>query len=343
MSKDTTKGTKKVKVDKKSAAVKPSKFSTSTGDEAGTLKGIVSAQTKGKASFIMYSMDVKLEGKNVCRLLDPMKQNHGSTPNIGGGPALQGPVIVIDASALGEDQVEACNKVEEKKVTDHEKGAQDAGMLQGDYDSIRETCAQEDAIVTFRDTNPACLDHLADGVESKGHDVLTKTFEASNLAPEHEHLAGLVSTMSEKPPPGQLTMFPEEQLFERNGANLTGDYDMMDMMNGDGTRIAGESADDFIIRDALNDGLPDTAAGHRDRIMHGCQSEYGSFLAEHSDEAPIPSLFKPEAPLTAFEPDGSVYRLETKEDVLNYYKCKGSGTPKEWNLEDKATGKKVTI
>jgi uncharacterized protein DUF4150 len=29
-----------------------------------------------ECEFMMYSFDVKFEGKNVCRLADPMFQNH---------------------------------------------------------------------------------------------------------------------------------------------------------------------------------------------------------------------------------------------------------------------------
>jgi hypothetical protein len=69
---DTAKGTKKVKCDGESVCVKDSNFSTSTGDEAGSLGGIVSSKTKGKAEFVNFSFDVKFEGKNVARAFDLM-------------------------------------------------------------------------------------------------------------------------------------------------------------------------------------------------------------------------------------------------------------------------------
>lgn len=80
-SSDLSKGSKKVKFDGKSVVLKSSKISTSTGDEAGTLKGLISNKTKGKAQFQAYSFDVKVEGKNVCRLSDPTMQNMGSPAN----------------------------------------------------------------------------------------------------------------------------------------------------------------------------------------------------------------------------------------------------------------------
>ena len=72
---DTKKGSKKVKTDGKMAMVKGANYKKTTGDEAGVQKGIISSKTKEKAEFMMYSFDVKFEGKNVCRLGDPMFHN----------------------------------------------------------------------------------------------------------------------------------------------------------------------------------------------------------------------------------------------------------------------------
>src|SRR5688572_2334909 len=78
---DTAKGSKTVTVGGNPLMLNGSNFSTSTGDEAGAAGGIVSGGTKGKAEFVNYSFDVKIEGKNVCRLGDMMVQNKGSSPN----------------------------------------------------------------------------------------------------------------------------------------------------------------------------------------------------------------------------------------------------------------------
>ena len=72
---DTSKGPKSVKTDGQMPMVKGAQYSTSTGDEAGTAKGIMSSTTKGVCEFMMYSFDVKFEGKNVCRLGDPLFHN----------------------------------------------------------------------------------------------------------------------------------------------------------------------------------------------------------------------------------------------------------------------------
>lgn len=96
MSSDTDKGTKKVKCDGNPVCVKDSNFKMSTGDEPGTAGGIISGKTKGKAEFVLYSFDVKFEGKNVCRAFDLMLHNDKNTPPF---PVLQGPIIT-----MGEDK-----------------------------------------------------------------------------------------------------------------------------------------------------------------------------------------------------------------------------------------------
>ena len=74
-SSDTTKGPKTVKTDGQMPMVKGAQYSRSMGDEPGTLKGVVSSDQMGVCEFMMYSPDVKFEGKNVCRLGDPLFHN----------------------------------------------------------------------------------------------------------------------------------------------------------------------------------------------------------------------------------------------------------------------------
>lgn len=75
MSSDTSNGSKAVKVEGRMPMVKGAKYSQSTGDEAGSAGGVISSSTKGEAEFMMYSFNVKFEGKNVCRLGDPLFHN----------------------------------------------------------------------------------------------------------------------------------------------------------------------------------------------------------------------------------------------------------------------------
>lgn len=85
MASDLKKGSKKVKFDGgKSAAIKGSEFSRCSGDEAGTAGGVKSSTNMKEATWILYSFDVKIEGKNACRLSDKMMMNHGNTACLAG-------------------------------------------------------------------------------------------------------------------------------------------------------------------------------------------------------------------------------------------------------------------
>lgn len=97
MSSDLKKGTKTVKVDgKKMAAVKGSEFSRCTGDEPGTAGGVKSSTNMKEATWILYSFDVKLDGKNACRLSDKMMMNHGNTACLSG---------VVNPQVVADDEI----------------------------------------------------------------------------------------------------------------------------------------------------------------------------------------------------------------------------------------------
>lgn len=81
---DTDKGSKTVKVRGKPAGIKnKSNYKKSKGDEAATRSfgmGVVTHKIQGTTEFMAWSMDVKIEGSNVLRLLDMTTHNHGSPP-----------------------------------------------------------------------------------------------------------------------------------------------------------------------------------------------------------------------------------------------------------------------
>jgi hypothetical protein len=92
-SSDTAQGSKKVKCDGNPVCLKDSNFMVSSGDEGGTAGGgMASSKIKGKAEFVNFSFDVKVEGKNVARAFDLMLHNDKNTPPF---PVIQQPVIVI--------------------------------------------------------------------------------------------------------------------------------------------------------------------------------------------------------------------------------------------------------
>ena len=75
MSAQTADGSTSVTCDGNPIMLKDSVFSMSSGDEPGSIGGVKSNVIKGEAKPILYSFDVKVEGRNVFRRHDPMTQN----------------------------------------------------------------------------------------------------------------------------------------------------------------------------------------------------------------------------------------------------------------------------
>ena len=87
---DTSKGSTSVKMDGNPIMLKDSEFMVSTGDEAGSAGGnMVTNKIKGPAKFIMYSFDVKVEGKPVPRQLDIMMHNASAITGTPPFPCMQ--------------------------------------------------------------------------------------------------------------------------------------------------------------------------------------------------------------------------------------------------------------
>jgi hypothetical protein len=72
---DATGGPKTVAVEGRMAMVKGATYTRTTGDEAGKDGGVLSGTHRAEAEFALYSFDVKIEGRNVCRVGDPMHHN----------------------------------------------------------------------------------------------------------------------------------------------------------------------------------------------------------------------------------------------------------------------------
>ncbi len=72
---DTTAGPSSVTFEGEMPMVKGSKYSKSSGDEPGSIGGVVSGVNKSECEFMLYSFDVMVEGKNLCRLGDPLFHN----------------------------------------------------------------------------------------------------------------------------------------------------------------------------------------------------------------------------------------------------------------------------
>ncbi len=78
---DTTQGSSTVTMDSNPVMLSGSVFSTSSGDEPGTIGGVSSGVNKGKARFLTTSSDVIVEGKPVGRRMDLMVSNLSSSGN----------------------------------------------------------------------------------------------------------------------------------------------------------------------------------------------------------------------------------------------------------------------
>jgi hypothetical protein len=116
-------GTTTVKVDGGNmAAIKGSKFATSSGDEPGSVGGVKSNTFKQASTWILYSFDVKLEGKNACRFSDKKFQNNENTVDA------TGVLPIVVNVALIEVKME-CGELgqykEQKKVRKGGKRARD--------------------------------------------------------------------------------------------------------------------------------------------------------------------------------------------------------------------------
>ncbi len=72
---DATKVSEKVKIGGNPVVLESSEITMSTGDEAGSIGGVMSGKIKGKVTFITYSSKVKVEGKGVVRVGDTTQQN----------------------------------------------------------------------------------------------------------------------------------------------------------------------------------------------------------------------------------------------------------------------------
>ena len=114
-SSDLANGTTTVTADSgQMIAVKDCEYATCTGDEAGTAGGVVSSTNMKEAKFILFSMDVRMDGKNACRFGDKMTMNHQNTVCMAGTV----PTIIQaeEVKALLDTIAEECNRDENAKA-----------------------------------------------------------------------------------------------------------------------------------------------------------------------------------------------------------------------------------
>ena len=318
---DTSSGSKTVKMDGQSIMLKGSNMMMSTGDEAGAATGVISSKIKGKAEFVCYSFDVKVDGKNVCRLLDPTQQNMGSANTF--GPAhLQAPAVVMGPQLKGCEETE---KKQKEQQIDEETAWKKSGVWSGHQEAIQRTANELGLIIFFRGTNPYCADRgwIPGKHKPKPHEVIAaKTIAEGNVADVAVYLASLDRWKGPPAAPdikatdsfGQAVA-KASQLFgvvmslrkhdkgrpwkgygrDSNGYSykgkwITGDYDLMDIqyVGGDCLRPDQDAEAEFgRVKRALN-----FAMGW-DGIQHGPQAQWVSKTSEgdYSDFS-IPAKLK---------------------------------------------------
>ena len=79
-------------------AIKGSEFSLSNGDNAGVAGGVKSSTFMKESTWILYSFDVKMDGKNACRLTDKKFQNHENTVDLAG--TIQDPKTIPEMTQM---------------------------------------------------------------------------------------------------------------------------------------------------------------------------------------------------------------------------------------------------
>lgn len=82
-------------------ANKGSQYGMSTGDEPGTVGGVKSNTFKQATDWILYSFNVKMDGKNACRHTDKKYHNNKNTVDLQGNanPAPL-PTVVFDSATF---------------------------------------------------------------------------------------------------------------------------------------------------------------------------------------------------------------------------------------------------
>lgn len=350
--------TKKVSDNKQKVIIKGSSYTMTSGDEPGVALGIISSKIKGKSEIMNQSFNVKFEGKGVGRLTDPHGNNSGSKPNVPSPAEVQPPTLGMPGMAPG--QKEACKEVDKKRVEkeDRAKVAEECGMAAEHAESISTTCEYTKHSATFRSTNSDSLNKIKAGYPAKGCDIPEKTISAKSVKDsatmtfcEKHDLKGFVGHY-EKVPDGKggtkagkllgvkttdgFTALADIPPPAKN--SYTGDYDAHDMFGRGGKRIKDGTLDESKFQRSLNRGIGRGDPGPaKDMVRHGPQNNYKDYYDREGKKKGkefVPSLTKPDIspkePLLAFDENGEMYKLETEDDLRNYYECKGQETPEEW-------------
>jgi hypothetical protein len=266
MSSDTADGSTTVKVQGNPIMLKGSSFRMSTGDEAGSAMGVVSNKIKGKAEPVMYSFDVKVDGKNVFRLADPMTHN-GNMANGGGTPVGQPNLPAFPSNGPECDRTKA---EKEKQQNVAESGWANSGVVAPHRPIIKTVAGEEGVVLYIRKTKPECTTWILAGHHPKPHSCMDGTTIATGAQVAmvqrwlDRHFAGLTDAerraltgLPASPratadrysrvaaeyigiigiPVGDGMIRPEKGKGRYKGKWMTGDYDLFELLaNGPGCK-----------------------------------------------------------------------------------------------------------
>jgi hypothetical protein len=299
-SSDTADGSTTVKVDGNPIMLKSSSYGMSSGDEAGSAQGVVSNKIKGKATPVNVSFDVKVDGKGVFRLTDPMQSNCGN-PGNGQNPAnVQPPNPVVPFKSP------ECEKTKEKKDDQEKQNTSwgDCGIVEKHQPIIQAVTDELRMVVYFRKTKHECAKWIVLKHQPKPHSCIKGTTitadhlpkvqrwldahselqakvppEATNrtYAPVAEVFIGIIGNpLGEDPATGDTTMIQPLRGYgtqvgcSYNGKWMTGDYDLFQVLwaSGKCTKVTGGSFRK--LRRTLNKRL------EWDAIQHGPQAQWNA-------------------------------------------------------------------
>lgn len=220
-SSDTADGSSTIKVDGNPIMLKGSNFRMSTGDEAGSAMGVVSNKIKGKAEPMLYSFDVKVDGKNVMRLTDMMLQNVG-TPNPPPGTEVQGPVLGAPLTSR------PCKKTEKKKEEQKKSSTSwgNSGVVAEHKGPIQSAATQEKCVLYIRQTKAVCGKWISMKHRPKPHSCIAgTTIKASDVADVQRWLDDFFDRMH----PAQKEIYPPaappeagSRFYSRNASDYVG-------------------------------------------------------------------------------------------------------------------------
>jgi hypothetical protein len=163
------KGTTTVKADGgMMIAIKGSEFSLSNGDNAGVAGGVKSSTFMKESTWILYSFDVKIDGKNACRLTDKKFQNHENTVDLAG--LFQFPVLVVqtDPECTVCCAIICCDEAEYEKTTHAPTVDKNGATISGESQDCR----------SLSTTKHSCVLH---SLREKSGKTLTTTNKFDNI------------------------------------------------------------------------------------------------------------------------------------------------------------------